>query len=235
MTLDHFSTLRAAAARTLLALCAAAASAGPAGAASLADVLRAVVQASRASAPADAASHAGAPGTPPFELAGVLTRAPITNTQRPETWPRVAVTISSATPGVFKLVGLGDHNSLGPADCIVYNVKVWSSPTESQVYDGLRLCSGELYRQVKDVPMFQVPTWGRRQYFVGEKTTGALRTDGPTPPADHFPTDPALQVVWLDNLRNTIFYVGAILRQVGFDWNNIYDKRVWFVSVPPRS
>lgn len=166
------------------------------------------------------------------DLDGLLKKHPITNSNRPETWPRVAITVVSAAPSIYKTTSFSGSATVGAQDCVVYNVKVWSSPSRGQSYDGLRLCYGELYSRMQRVPMYQVPTWGRRSYWAGEPNTGSVRNDGPVPPDGHFPNDPAIQTLWLDQYKNTIAFIAGPLHVLGYNWNDVTDKRVWFVSVP---
>jgi hypothetical protein len=166
------------------------------------------------------------------ELDGLLKKHPITNGQRPETWPRVAITIASAAPSLFKNTSVSGSASVGAMDCATYNIKVWTSATESKAYDGLRLCYGELYQRLQRVPLYQVPTWGRRSFWRDEKTSGSVRGDGPLPPTDHFPNDPALQDLWLDTFKNTLAFVAGPLHVLGYNGNDTNDKRIWFVAVP---
>lgn len=175
--------------------------------------------------------------TKPFigsELDGLLKKHPITSSQRPETWPRIAVTVVSAPPNAFKTMGIGGAATLNATDCAIYKVKVWSSAGSSRSHDNLRLCYGEIYQRLQQVPMFQVPTWGRRSFWPDERNSGSVRGDGPVPPADHFPNDPMLQQMWLDPYRNTMPFVAGPLAVLGLNWNDVTDKRVWFVSVPAK-
>lgn len=168
------------------------------------------------------------------DIEGLFTKHPITDSNRPQTWPRVAITVVSAAPSIFKTTGVSANATVGAQDCATYNLKVWTSASQSKAYDGLRLCYGEVYQRMQRVPMVQVPTWGRRSFWAGERNTGSVRNDGPVPPTDHFPNDPAVQDLWLDAHKNTIAFVAAPLHVLGYNWNDINDKRVWFVSVPSR-
>ena len=194
-----------------------------------ADEVKQRYQAAVAKAQADRASS-----TPPAEVEGLFKRHPISDSRNPQTWPRVAITITSATPGVLSTVSLGQYNNLKPTDCIVYDLKVWASASAGKSYPGLKLCSAELYQRVKAVPMYQIEPWGRRSFFVTDKTTGSVRTEGPVPPRDHFPTDAALQNLWLDRFKNSMAYMGGVLVILGYDWNDVQDKRVWVVSAPAK-
>lgn len=168
------------------------------------------------------------------EIDGLLKKHPITNSQRPETWPRVAITLVSASPALFKTVSFGGNATLSATDCAVYNVRVWSDAKTDKRYDGLKLCYGELYARLQKVPLYQVPTWGRRSFWPDERNSGSVRGDGPVPPADHFPNDPQLQQLWMDQYKNTLAFVGGPLAIIGLNWNDVTDKRVWFVSVPAQ-
>lgn len=164
------------------------------------------------------------------EIDGLLKKHPITNANRPETWPRVAITVVSAPPSIYKTNLY--TSPVGAQDCATYNVKVWNSPSEGRSYDGLRLCYGELYTRMQRVPMYQVPTWAQRRFWPGERNTGSVRNDGPVPPADLFPVDPVIQTLWLDTTKTTLAFVAGPLYVLGYNWNDISDKRVWFVSLP---
>jgi hypothetical protein len=72
------------------------------------------------------------------ELEDIFKKHPISNSNRPEVWPRVAVTIKYATHGVFNLMG---PQTLTPDDCVVYNVRLWTSQTQSKRFDNLRMCA----------------------------------------------------------------------------------------------
>jgi hypothetical protein len=166
------------------------------------------------------------------EIDGLLKKHPITSSQRPQTWPRVAITVVSAPPNAFKTTAFTGSASIQANDCATYNVRVWTDAKTSQSYDNLRLCYGDIYQRLQGVPLFQVPTWGRRSFWPDERNTGSVRNDGPVPPADHFPNDPRLQNLWLDQYKNTLSFVAGPLAVLGFNWNDVTDKRVWFVSVP---
>lgn len=166
------------------------------------------------------------------ELDGLLKKYPITNSQRPETWPRVAITVVHAPPSVFKTAGIFGSGTIAASDCVSYKVRVWTDARNGTSYDDLRMCYGELYQRLQGIPMYQVPTWGRREFWRGERNTGSVRGDGPIPPLDHFPSDPQLQNLWLDPYKNTLAFVAGPLAVLGFNWNDVNDKRVWFVSVP---
>ena len=192
--------------------------------------LKAVAAAAKASQAADGAGGGGR-SMVGSELDGLFRRHPITNSQKPETWPRVAITITQVAPAAFNYYGVA-ASTINANDCATYNVTVWTDDKTSKAHDGLRLCYGEIYTKLQNVPMFQVPTWGRRQFWPGMANSGSVRNTGPLPPTDHFPTDPGIPERWLDAHRNTAPFIAGPLAVLGFNWNDINDKRVWFVRVP---
>jgi hypothetical protein len=203
-----------------------------AGAQSFMERLKAVAAAAKASQPAGAGS--GVNGGRPLvgsEIDGMFRRHPITNSQKPETWPRVAITITSVAPAAFNNYGVA-ASTIAANDCATYNIVVWTDDKTSKAHEGLRLCYGEIYAKLQNVAIYQVETWGRRQFWAGQPNSGSVRGTGPLPPTDHFPTDPGVPERWLDRYRNTLPFLAGPLTVLGFNWNDINDKRVWFVSVP---
>ena len=166
------------------------------------------------------------------ELAGVFSRNPITNGNNPERYPRVFVTIKTASPGVFKNQAI--TSTLQMTDCITFDARMWRNEKDSVQAENLSLCGSDVFALMKDMPALQIPNWGARQTWPGDRNTGAQRTDGPIPPVAFFPNEPHVQVMWMDRFCNCIFFVGAIMRQLGYNWNDLNDRRLWFVSVPTQ-
>lgn len=164
------------------------------------------------------------------ELAGVFSKNPITNGNNPERWPRVFVTIKSASKGVFDNQAI--TSTLQMTDCITFDARMWRNEKDSVAAENMRLCGSDVWTLMKDMPALQIPNWGFRQTWPGDRNTGSNRTDGPTPPVTFFPNEPNVQVKWMDQFCNCVFFVGAIMRQLGYNWNDLNDRRLWFVSVP---
>lgn len=163
------------------------------------------------------------------ELEDIFKKHPISNSNRPEVWPRVAVTIKSATPGVFNLMG---PQTLTSDDCVVYDVRLWTSPTQSKRFDNLRLCADAMIEVSRGVPVRTLNLMPQFTFHAGQNTTANRRTDGPVPPFYMFPQDIRSAMTWTTTSQNTIFYLGAILMSMGYDWDNDFDRRLWIVSVP---
>lgn len=161
------------------------------------------------------------------ELDGLFKKKPITNSNKPERWPRVAITIKAATAGVHSVEGQG---TLRPDDCITFDARLWRSATDSQRFDNLRMCTpavaalskGVAYRTLQLFPQYTVPR--------GENSTAAQRSDGPVQPFQMFPQDIKSQQQWLLGPWNNKFFLGALLVALGYDWDNDFDRRLWVVS-----
>jgi len=151
----------------------------------------------------------------------IYKKFPITDTSNPEEYPKVAISISypnwlndgQATLGIFK------NNP-----CLIYSLTFWLNAKQSQKYDELTVCASEMARVshsgLRSIwPSFSIP---------GE-TTGQVRGYGPTPPLFPFPTDSASKNFLL---YGGVFYLGAILNNLGYDWEFPQDRRrVWVVKV----
>lgn len=205
--------------------------------------LKAVAAAAAAS---QAASQPGTqPGTPAAgdptlaanplagtELDKIFQKKPITNSNQPERWPRVAITVKSGSAGVF---GIQGQRGLGNADCMVLDAKLWQSAGSSKSFENLRLCTpavetlskGVAYRTMDLFPRFTVPR--------GENSTANQRTDGPNQPFYLFPQDIKSQHQWIMGPWNNKFFLGALFVALGYDWDNDFDRRLWVVSVPPAA
>ena len=161
----------------------------------------------------------GAPGIAGSELDGVFKRYPLGNSTV-GAYPRAAITITTATPSILKP---GQATS---DQCIRFKVRLWSNATTSKLFDGLQMCAGD---KSLGVPFRTLLYW-QNHYPAGEDTTGAVRTDGPRRPKTNFPTDPKTAFAWFDTPG--VFFLGSVLYQMGFDWDQPGETRAWFVSAP---
>lgn len=163
------------------------------------------------------------------ELDKIFQKKPITNSNRPERWPRVAITVKAATPGVHSIEGQG---TLRDSDCITFDARLWRSATDSQKFENLRLCTpaverlskGVAYRTLQLFPQYTVPR--------GENSTANNRTDGPNQPFYMFPQDIKSMQQWILGPWNNKFYLGALFVALGYDWDNDFDRRLWVTTLP---
>lgn len=162
------------------------------------------------------------------ELDGIFKKNLISNSRSPERWPRVAITIKSATPGVLSM----NQQQLGPNDCVTFDARLWTSEKAGKRFENLQICTPTLQNVLRDrpirtmdlLPRFTVP-W--------PDTTASRRTDGPVPPFYLFPQDIGSTQGWVLTHMNTKFYLAGIFVLLGWDWDDDFDRRVWVVSVPP--
>lgn len=172
-------------------------------------------------APSTGASGAQAPGIQGTELVGVFKRYPLGSPQSRDNYPRAAITIVSATPSILR-------PGRPTADqCIRFSVRLWTDARTSRAFDGLQMCATDM---AQGVP-FRSLTYWQRQY-VPIETTGAVRTDGPQRPKTNFPTEARVASVWFADQTQAFFFLGNILYQIGYDWDQPGEYRAWFVSAP---
>lgn len=155
------------------------------------------------------------------ELVGIYKRYPLTGNAARDSYPRAAITIVSATPSIFRL---------GPAlpdQCVGFSVRLWTDARTSKSFDGLQMCAAD---KLTGVP-FQTLFYWRNQPIPIE-TTGAVRTDGPKRPKTNFPTEAKVANAWLGNANQAFYYLGNILYQMGYDWDQPGEYRAWVVSAP---
>lgn len=163
------------------------------------------------------------------ELDDILKKSPITSTDNPQTWPRVAITVKSATPGVFNLAGAG---TLRDTDCVIFDIRLWKSAGDSKRFDNLQLCVDAVQRESKGVAFRTLDLLPRYTVHRSMNSTAAQRSDGPNPPFYVFPQDIRSQQGWAMTQQNTRFFLGSIFLSLGWDWDNDFDRRLWVVSVP---
>lgn len=164
-----------------------------------------------------------APGIRGSELVDVFKRSPLGSPQSRDNYPRAAITIVSATPSILRP---------GPptADqCIRFSVRLWTDARTSRLFDGLQMCATDMARGVP----FRSLTYWQRQY-VPIETTGAVRTDGPQRPKTNFPTEARVASIWFGEQNQAFFFLGSILYQMGYDWDQPGEYRAWFVSAPTQ-
>lgn len=116
--------------------------------------------------------------------------------------------------------------SLKANECIHFNAILWRSTKQSERFDKLQLCAGELPKQSNNF----VLTW--KSFSISGKTTGQVRGDGPTPPYNKLPGDAAIDQ-WLTN-QFGLYYVGSLLTLVGYDPNfSVDSRRFWVRNLAP--
>ncbi|MEQ4616711.1 MAG: hypothetical protein ABN482_01545 [Corticimicrobacter sp.] len=173
---------------------------------------------------ADAQQAGGAGGT-----ANSLKNSPLHNVLRenlssdgraPE-WPKIAVT-NLQIPG--SQMTMNRSLSLKANECIRFDAVLWRDAKRVERFKDLSLCASDLPRQSNDF----VITW--KSFPISGRTSGQVRTDGPTPPYNKLPSDQAMEQ-WILN-QFGLYYVGSLLTLMGYDPNfTLDDRRFWIQNV----
>lgn len=149
------------------------------------------------------------------------------------TYPRVAVTVVNAP--IFHAEGFAMWNNTHKYGCYDLKATLWQSKTESETIDGFKLCSPD--DVVYDVPMEEIQFWGSFTTIYGstyyEESSGKKRTTGPLVPETPIPQDIKHKTYFFKEFQSTSYdtlMMGSVLYNMGFDWTDIKDKRVWFVE-----
>jgi hypothetical protein len=190
-------------------------------------VSQAVAPTPAAAPPADVPPGPNIGSTPLFHL---FTNAPYDTTKPFDgQYPRVALTILSSPP---------NHNQLwqytaGAHGCWTIGAVLWRSKTAPETVTPFVFCVPQ--DMTTGIPLAFITDWaGRATLHVSDTTTGNKRTEGPLPPSNPFPTDPAHQMYFagghLDSSAMDGAMFGGLLYKMGFDWSNGADRRVWIVK-----
>jgi hypothetical protein len=163
------------------------------------------------------------------ELSRLMSRHPVTDAKNPPAWPRVAITVTSA-PRYATQGGYFLFSSPRPDDCIAFNLKVWTDERTAKAYDRLQLCA-DYFNKTPRILHTAMLLWPRREAWPLWKNTGSVRTDGPQRPTTNAPIDPLSQR-WFAGDAPFMSYLIGLLLQLGYNWDDLYDRRVWIVSVP---
>lgn len=151
----------------------------------------------------------------------IFEKYPVTDSHNPPDYPKAAISVSypnwlndgDAIVGRFK-----------PNQCLTYSVTYWANKDAQQTYDNLIICASDLSKVSHSSLRTIWPFFG-----PSGTNTGQVRTTGPIPPATPFPTDAASRT-FIE--RGGVFFLGAIMNAMSYDWNFSADsRRVWVVKV----
>src|SRR5690606_11541514 len=171
---------------------------------------------SQAATPAGAANRNSLLGTP---LHNALRQNLSTDGRAPE-WPKVVISNLQIPADQMTL---SRSLTLKASDCVHFDAVLWHDAKRSERSSNLSICAPELPKQ----PNNFVLSW--KSFSISGKTTGQVRTDGPTPPYNKLPSDPAMER-WLMNPFG-LYYVGSLLTLVGYDPNfTVDDRRFWKIG-----
>lgn len=145
-------------------------------------------------------------------------------------WPRVAIVVhdepafhSDITPH------LGGSFQEG---CWELSAIIWRSENDSEKVENFMWCTPENV-------LYEVAKRDAGMWFIGtaqlnfEKNTGSRRTNGPNPPAKAYPSDMKHKRFFkrdfdIDVYNGEMF--AALLYQMGLNWDDSWDRRVWITQ-----
>jgi hypothetical protein len=149
-----------------------------------------------------------------------------------EEWPRVAVTVIKWTPfGTMRVKASSGSMYLPKDECWEYKATLWTSMVQHEDIAPFTVClddykGGTAIEGVsKWAVWFKNPNWD---------STDERRTIGPRPPNMPTPRSSALGLDMSVGSRE-LAHVANLLMQLGFDWGNPQDGRVWIVGFGPST
>lgn len=172
-------------------------------------------------------------------LDGIFLNAPFDESQlAKEQYPRVALTVNSLHPRhddspsfLLPLNSTTRDREKEFGGCYSLTAKVWDSEIKRDTVD-FRWCYP--YDQYGKITYMTLSSWLSFNYLdtrSGWKDTGRVRTEGPFPPKESFPSDLAhVQLIGEpSSIATTIngLMLGSIMNRMGFDYTISEDKRFW--------
>lgn len=120
------------------------------------------------------------------KLLDLLASNPATSNVNPE-WPRIAISDVRLPASLLQAhgeVAFGKSIQMGPGDCFYFKATIWSNETASEVLDKVALCGSDMQKEKRrsNLGQGQLGTHLEFTLPIQGKTTGSVRTVGPTPP-----------------------------------------------------
>lgn len=166
------------------------------------------------------------------ELKNIFSDKPYVKGKPETSWPRVAVTVLKS-PASHKTPSAYMRNSNITA-CYDLEALLWGNAKTSKKYQ-----FGWCFRNdvVYEIPFYQVLGNSTRSInilfdpYLEKINTGKKRTTGPNMPRTVLPNDIRHQA-FIDMSGHNIneAMIGSIMYQMGFDWLEKQDRRLWFVK-----
>lgn len=188
-------------------------------------------------------------GVPP-ELQNLFAKAPYEpNESFSKQYPRVAFTVLSSPPVHAQNVQILVVNGGDvPRGCWSLSATIWTNEKASKDTGPFTVCMPDILTSAYGVPLNGYNNWalaGQTMLNVqpGEQTTGNHRTTGPIPPNTPFPTSAHYTAYygWQGGVNGRYpggnteegYMWAGLLYIMGFDWQNIEDRRVWVYKYVP--
>lgn len=154
------------------------------------------------------------------KIAGIFKQYLSTDGSTPE-WPKIAIRDLEIPENQLDW----KHPlKLAANECIQFNATLWMNEKNKEEINNISLCSQNLPKQSNTF----VTTW--KSWPISGKTTGQIRTAGPTPPYNKLPSDPKIEN-WIMH-QFGLYYIGSIITETGIDPNFTKDdRRLWIVNI----
>lgn len=156
-----------------------------------------------------------------------------------EDWPRVCINVTHF-PEIYSEElyfmadpQVGQFEEFKKYPPISMQATIWMSEEEKIEIPAFAYlpCDFDTY----GVPTADVLSWGMGYaQSMMKENTGYKRTAGPTPPQHHLPQTPFEHKTFFEHSSPGIAVVADVLHKLGYDWNKIGDRRVWFNIMDPE-
>jgi hypothetical protein len=151
------------------------------------------------------------------KLMGVLRKTISADGSAPE-WPKVAIVNLSIPTDLIQNMRFKFKRD----DCVTFDAVVWYDEKRNEKINDVSLCAPDLPKQSNTF----VTVW--KSFSINGKTSGQVRTDGPTPPYSKLPSDATMDRFTSHN--NGLIFIGSMLTMMGFDPNFTPDTRRFWVK-----
>ena len=148
------------------------------------------------------------------KLIGIYNRSISPDGRAPE-WPKVAITNLKLPSEMASATRRPKRN-----DCILFDAVLWYDGKNKETFKDISLCAQDLPKRSNGF----VTVW--RTFPINGKTSGQVRSDGPTPPYSKLPSD-AVTDRWMSG--SGMYFIGSMLTMMGYDPQFSVDNRRFWV------
>ena len=155
-------------------------------------------------------------------------------------YPRVALTVLASPPNhAENIIMLITQGATVPRACWQLEARVWTNSNTFNDVQPFTVCMPDIVSQIAYSPFTQ---WAMpdRIATIPAASTGRTRTLGPVPPDNAFPDDiryaayyGASEGMYPDEGTEEWFMFASVLYDMGFDWHQTSDHRVWIYKYVP--
>jgi hypothetical protein len=162
------------------------------------------------------------------KLNNLLGKNPSTTSAFPE-WPRIAISNVELPATALTHVPIGGSFKIKPGDCMYFKATIWADEKNSETLDSVAVCGIDIGRHPDLEANNQYKTSTDVMWPASGGTTGATRTEGPTPPEYFIDDQLAQRELDFRTRRSVLPMVGFLQNAVGY--NKRFDqRRMWLVN-----